>query len=436
LSAVADVPREQPAPTVAARGNFVRAALMTFAVSGAGLACNLLTGVLIARVLGPEGRGALAAAFAAPPILSWLFEMGCASAATYHLARHPADAGRLVATWLVIFVPLMLVGIGVGETALPHLLAAQSAHTLFLARLVMLTLVTVLLSDLMYGVVLGDQDFTFYNLARLGQPLGVGISYVVLWLVGELTVTTAVVATALTGVAVAAVVGGRVLRRHGLGRPSLRVARSTLWYGLRAHSTMTAGLVNMRLDVLIIPAFLGASSVGLYSVATNVSWIVVTVSGSLSALVFPAATAQGARGGETVVKSLYATLAVGLLIAGTLAAVSGSVEPMRILLLGSVLYAAAGAPCAGLYALNRPFTAGVAQLLAAVVTVTGLLLFLQHGGIRAAAIVSTVAYGLVFALALVLYRRAAQLRWRDLVLTPSLMRLWARQAARAALGRA
>ena len=80
---------------------FVRAGLLTMATSAVTLVLNLVTGVLIARVLGPDGRGAVAAVIAAPPILSWIFEMGAGSAALYHQSRHPADAGRLISTWLV-----------------------------------------------------------------------------------------------------------------------------------------------------------------------------------------------------------------------------------------------------------------------------------------------------------------------------------------------
>jgi O-antigen/teichoic acid export membrane protein len=200
---------------------------------------------------------------------------------------------------------------------------------------------------------------------------------------------------------------------------------------------------------MIIPAFLGAASVGLYSVATNVSWMVATVSASLSSIVFPAAAARGLAGRYTVVKSLYATLALAIALAATIAAFagvgvrlvygadfSGSVTPLRILLIGTVLYAAGGVACSGLYAVNRPFTAAVAQFTAAAVTVVGLLLFLRRGGIEAAAIVSTVAYGLVFVIALVLYRRTAGLTWRELAPAPSVMATWFRQATRGALGRA
>jgi O-antigen/teichoic acid export membrane protein len=423
--------------------------VFTVAATASTLLVNLATGILIARVLGPSGRGALTAVLAVPPVVAWVFEMGCVAAVTYHQARRPADAPRLVGTWLVICLPLAIAGTVAGWLLLPHLLAAQSEHTLTLARLVMLALTITFVADLMNGVVLGDQDFGFYNGLRVLQPLAVAVTFGTLWVVGALTVSSAVAATVAVTAGATVALSFRVLRRHGLGRPSRAIARTTLWYGVRAHSTSTAGIVNTRLDVMIIPAFLGAASVGLYSVATNVSWMVASVSASLGSIVFPAAAARGLEGRYTVVKSLYATLALAIVLAAAIAAIAGvavrlvygadfagSVTPLRILLIGTVLYAAGSVACSGLYAVNRPFTAALAQFTAAAVTVAGLLLFLRSGGIEAAAIVSTVAYGLVFVLAVVLYRRTAGLTWRELVPAPSVMATWFRQATRGALGRA
>ena len=128
---------------------------------------------------------------AVPPIVAWVFEMGCAAAVTYHQARRPADAPRLVGTWLVILLPLALAGTAAGWRRSPHLLAAQSDHTLTLARLLMLTLTIMFVADLMNGVVLGDQDFGFYNGVRVLQPLAVALAYGGLWVTGALMVSTA-----------------------------------------------------------------------------------------------------------------------------------------------------------------------------------------------------------------------------------------------------
>jgi O-antigen/teichoic acid export membrane protein len=129
-----------------------------------------------------------------------------------------------------------------------------------------------------------------------------------------------------------------------------------------------------------------------------------------------------------VVVALYATLVLATVLAVALALGAGPLisaiygrdfldgaSALRLLLPGTVLYAGTLVVISGLYSVDRPFTASVAQAVGAVLTVAGLALFLSSGGIRAAAIVSSVAYAAVFVAALLAYRREARLSWRDLV---------------------
>ncbi len=428
-------------PEAARSERFARQGALSFVQTTATLALNLLTGILIARLLGPDGRGEFTAVVVVVPLLGWAFEMGCRQAVTYHHAKHPKDGPTLLGTWLVLLAPLALMAIVVGWFLLPHLLAAQSEQTLWLARLFLFSIVFLFISDLVYAIVLADEDFFFFNVMRVLQPFGIAVAYLVLWLAGSFSVGTAVLVTFLASVADLGVTATRVFRRHGVGRPSYPLARTTLWYGFRAHGTTTAGLVATRLDLTIMPAFLSAANVGLYAVATSVSWIVVAISGTLAAFVFPVAARRGEQGVRTVVHSLYATFMVTSVLALLLAvlagllvqvvygsAFSGSVTALRILLIGSVAYACAGVICAGLYALNRPFTAAMTLFGGALVTVLGLVIFLQRFGIVAAAIVSSVSYTVVLIAALAAYRRIACLTWRDVAPNRDLLHSWYRAA--------
>jgi O-antigen/teichoic acid export membrane protein len=408
----------------ARRSDWKRHAISSYGVNTIALAANLLTGILIARVLGTSGRGEVTAILTAPALLGWAFTMGSAQAASYHQARRPKDAGSLMATWLLLSVPLGVGCIVVGQLLLPTLLAAQSDATYDIARIFILTAALTILSELFLGVLLGDHDFHFYNATRLAHPAAIALVYVVLWGTDLLTVTSAVATTAAVSFAVLVVAAARAIRRHGLSHPRLDLAKSSLSYGARAHASTIGAMANARLDLLIIPAFLAASQVGLYAVATSASWIIFTLAGALSPLVIPAAARGTAEGTRFVVRSLQATVVIGAAIAlalGLLADVAvrlvygdafeGSVGPLRILLVGSVLFAGATILGGGLAALNRPLTGAATQLIGAVATVVGLLIFLRDGGITAAAIVSTVSYALVFASALVLYCRASGVKW-------------------------
>jgi O-antigen/teichoic acid export membrane protein len=405
--------------------SFAADSTLTFVFNALMLAANLLTGVVVARALGTHGRGELAAVQILPQILGWVFAMGCAQAVSYRLARSPEQGPSLFVSWIVMLGVLAMVAIVAGEALLPTLFHAQTAAARAAARIYLLMIAMVLLTELLNGMLLGSQDVLFYNLTRVGYSAGVAATYLVLVALGEFSVDIALIASACVSGAVAAATLARVIRRIGLGRPSPELGRSTLWYGARAHGTTVGGIVNQRLDLFIIPAFLSASSIGLYSVATNVSWIVVTIAGAISVIVLPAAARRDRdAGNRLVIASLHVTLLLGATMAiaiGVAADVllpliygsgfDGSALPLRLLLPGAVLYAGAGILWSGLYASNRPFTAVLTQVPGLVVTVAGLLIFLPSYGIDAAAIISTVAYTLVFLTALLLYRRAAAIPW-------------------------
>jgi O-antigen/teichoic acid export membrane protein len=79
---------------------------------------------------------------------------------------------------------------------------------------------------------------------------------------------------------------------------------------------------------------------------------------------------------------------------------------------GAVLFAGSAILSAGVYAAGRPLIASLAQVLGLLVTIVGLLVFLPHGGITAAALVSTASYTSVFAATLLTYKAVTGVPWR------------------------
>lgn len=400
----------------------------TLALQGLALLVNVGTGVLLARGLGTTDRGELTAVLTAAQMAAWLAGMGAQSAIPYHQARQPADASRLLGTWLVLAGGLGVAGAIAGIAILPAILAAQSDATLDLARAYMLTVVVLLALDVVHSFVLGAHHFLLYNVARVAGPLAMAAILGGLWVVDELTVETAAAATFGVNLVALGLVGGWAIRRYGAGRPDKRIARATLWYGARAHTTTVGGLVSLRLDLVIMPALLAASSVGLYTVATSASWTVASLASALAVIVLPLAARQGERGARTVVLATWVTLAVGTAAAATLAALAvpcvrllyggeflGSVDALRLLLPGTVLWAATLVVLSGLNSLGRPGLAGATQVVSVAITIAGLVVLLPEGGIEAAAAVSSVAYAAAFACAVWLYRRVAGIGWDQLI---------------------
>jgi O-antigen/teichoic acid export membrane protein len=412
----------------------VRAGIETYLLSALSLVANLVSGIVSARALGPDGRGVTVALVTVTQLAGFLFAVGVAQSLSYYIARRPQDGPTLLTTWVLMLLPLAAVGIGVAELLLPTIFAGEE-EAVTIGRWFMLNIAVVVALELTYGLLLGAHDFLVYNVLRFAQPLLMAASFAVLWALDALTVESAVIASTAGAALVAAVGLARAVGKVGVGRPARGLGLTSLWYGIRGQGSTLASNVTARLDVAMLPAFVTASSVGIYSVATNVSLIVYQLANTFAGLVLPAAARDAQRGPLKVLGALWGSLAVAgalalglaLLARPLLGLVYGddfrdAAEPLLLILPGAVLFAGSSIVTAGLYAAGRPFTATLTQLLGAVVTVVGLFVFLRTGGITAAALVSTVSYTAVFLASAIAYKVVLGVPWRWFLPTPARVR--------------
>jgi O-antigen/teichoic acid export membrane protein len=397
------------------------------------LAVSLGTGTVLARSLGTVGRGQLAAALVAPALIAVLVEMGCSQAITYEHARDPSAHRWLIATWLLMLLPLVVVGIVSGELLLLATLRNQGAYIQGLAAWYMTIVFFIVLWDVGVAVLLGDHHFRYVNIQRIAQPMATLIGYLVLALTGHLTVATALLMTYTTVGLISLTCIGASLRMYGLGKPDWVRGRRSLWYGFKAHGTNVSLMVNGRLDQLILPAFVGATTLGLYAVAVSVATIVFSVAAPLAILVLPAAARRTRDQPEIVRRATQASFLIALVVGAGLSLVAefavvhvygrnfaGSVSAVWLLIPGYAVYVAGYTIWQGLYAAGRPFLAFLSQIGGLAVTTGGLLWLLPRGGgIIAAAAVSSISYGVVTLTSLALYSRVSRvparrfLSWRS-----------------------
>jgi O-antigen/teichoic acid export membrane protein len=403
-----------------------KASLITMGLSAVTLTINLGTGVMLARALDPSGRGEVTATLVIAQFLGWLVSIGARQAIAYRVAGDPTATRRVLGTWMTILPLLAIVGAAAAELLLPVLFAAQTEESIHIARLFVLSTGLICWTEIMNGILLAHERYTTWNLVRFLQPLILLVAYIVMWSTDSFTVGGALVFNAISIGIVPALSLALALRWYGIGRPSLEIARTTISYGLRSHLGTLSGLINTRLDLLIMPAILAAGSIGLYAVSTNVASVVFTITGTLNYLVLPAAVRRGDRGPQTILLSAFGALLVGGALALVLLVVApflipavygsdfqGAVSPLLLLLPGAVLFAPATILIAGLGSLNRPGLGSIPPIGAAIITVVGLALFLRRGGPNAAAIVSSCSYAATFIGALLLFRRTARMPWSE-----------------------
>src|SRR4051794_13152716 len=114
------------------RGGRVGAIGASFATSAAIQAINVLTGVALARTLGPHGRGELVALILWPSILAAFGSLGLSEAVTYHCARARENAGVVTGTAIALGLAQSFVLGGIGTlvvSLLGHYRAGFAVHT-------------------------------------------------------------------------------------------------------------------------------------------------------------------------------------------------------------------------------------------------------------------------------------------------------------------
>lgn len=416
---------------------------LTTMASVAVLLANTLSGVLIARLLSASGKGAVTAIASWAQLTAWVCVLGFPSAMTYLQARRPELGRSIIGTSLLATLLFGALGVVVGEVLVTVVFADQPAAIRTMAQAFVFTVFLFVLLDFVVSILAGNRSFTVLNVVRVLQP----VTYVVLLgglsVLTELTVGWVLVA-ALSALVVVVALGLRTLATTiGIGAPSRAILRENLGYGLKLQGGTLAGLANQRLDILVMPLVLSASSIGVYSVAVSTSSMVLALVHSLATVVFPVASHAGDKAPQFVGRSLRMTvlfaaaLAAGLFVTSPLLLrwiygeeFVGGVTALRILLVGYVCMAGSSIVVAGLKASNKPLAASASQLAAVPITLVGLWLLLERFGIEGAAAVSTVAYASALAFGLTLLARQDGYSMGALLSLPAL-----REDLRVVLGR-
>lgn len=372
---------------------------------------SVLTGVLAARLLGPTGRGELAAIQMWPGFLAGLANLGLPQALTFFSAQSPKLAGRYLASamWLGLLasLPFMLVGVVV----LPVLLTAQPASVVSTARWYLLLLPIQAVESMPYHMLRGRSDFNAWNALRLGPSVGWLGLLLFGWSFGRATPPLLAVAYLMV-LAILAVPNLYLASRRVAGPfyPDPPHWRPMLRYGLPTVLSGVPQVLNLRVDQMLMAAFLPVQTLGLYVVAVTWSSAVGQLPNALATVILPRTAAQPDLERRRLVFAQGSRLAV--LTAGSVAVVVALITPWSIRFLFGEQFTAAvpaalvlvGAAAVlalnlvleeGLRGLGQPATVLWAETAGLAVTAAALLVLLKPFAIMGAALASLFGYSAV-----------------------------------------
>jgi O-antigen/teichoic acid export membrane protein len=403
------------------RNVFGANAALTAATNLALGALGIVTGVLAARLLGPHGRGELAAIQTYALIYGHLSMLGTDQSVVYYSASDPQRAGRYITCAVLISLIVGVPLISGGYAAMPRLLSAQSPQVVNAARWYLLSVPIFVLQSLWLIALRGRSAFAPWNALRTTPALAWLLTLAFAWLEGFKDPRW-VAATYLVSLATLLIPIELVVKRYIPVRfaPDTRQFRPMLSYGLPCFASGLPLTFNLRLAQTLIAGLLPPSALGLYVAACAWSSAINFLINGVGAVLFPTLAAHEFEQDRFRIFSRGSRLAAMLVLITTplLAAATpwGLVwffgEAFRPAIVPALILVPAGAVLAlngvleeGFRGLGMPATVLYAELVGSVTTATSLYLLLSPMGIVGAAIASLLGYSTV-TIALLL-----QVRW-------------------------
>jgi O-antigen/teichoic acid export membrane protein len=314
----------------------------TFAGNSVILLSGIVTGILVARLLGPANRGALAAVLFWPQLIAALTFLSLNEATVLQVGQQPARAARIGTAALLAAIVLAVIASSVAYLILPGLLGAERANLWATARLyavVSLPFQYVFLAR--NAVDWGRLRFAPHNQFRVAVPLLYLLGLIILAATHRITVVSAAMAS------LAAVIIGAVIR-VSVGWTAIdwqldaSAIKQLLRTGWSFHGITVLLALSTQIDRLVVIRLFNDSIVGYYMVAFTVASAGLgAIGAAFSRVLLPTLASAGSdrRAQARILSRGIRTAMLLLFVAGAALAV---VAPQLVVLLFGHRFAPAG----------------------------------------------------------------------------------------------
>jgi O-antigen/teichoic acid export membrane protein len=387
--------------------------------------------LILARALGPSGRGTIAFITVTALVAAKLAGLGIGEATTVFVARRPEARGPLLTNAVAFLLGSAFLAAAVACGALVLLGDDRPAGVGApeLAVIAGATLVAAL-SEGGYCFLLGCGRLRPLALVTATASWVYPLLLLAIWSTAGLTVLRAAVAwLAAESVRMFAYLG-QSLRGHTLSRPEPVLLVEAVRFGVRAWVGSLARFLNFRTDQILMGFLASEAALGVYAVAVNGSEVLLYLPAAMATALLPAAaraeaglrTKQALRAFRSAALVTGAAAIVAALLGPPLLPVvfgeafDASVAPFLWLLPGALGFTAMVVFSNALVAHSAPGASSVGPLVSLVVGIGLDLVLIPRFGASGAAAAASAAFLAGGFTALLVFRRRSPFAWRSLVL--------------------
>lgn len=275
--------------------DFIRKVGETFVTRIFLIVIGLATSVIVARALGPEGRGLYAVAATIGAIGVQFGNLGLHASNTYYVARDRTILPALVGNTIVVSFAFGGIGILLSWMVLSLWPQLAPMHGLLL----ILSLIWIpfgLAYMMLQSLLIGIQNIRAYNKIELMTKI---LSVVLIGFMAFLKKVTVeeVFLAALIALFISFLWASWCLLREipNLPIPSFALFKENIQYGIKAYFAAFFAFLILRVDLLMVKYILSAEEAGYYSIAVSMADMVFILPLVIGTILFPKLSAMASN---------------------------------------------------------------------------------------------------------------------------------------------
>jgi len=398
-------------------------------------ALGIAASIILARLLGPTGKGIYTLIILIPGVLVKFGTLGIEASNVYFTGNKKYEIKDITSNSLIAgislgFILILLFWGMLHLGSFQNFINSNKINPFYL-WIVVLTVPLSLVSGFLNNIILGKEEIVKYNQVNILSSTLQLIAIVFFLLVLRQGIFGATLSYVFTvGVVTLFVISlvKKITEIHFSVNPKL--LKESITYGGKAYFGNAAQFLNYRLDMFLVAFFLTPATVGYYSIAVAIAEGLWMLPGVIATVLFPRISSlQDSEANmltPKVSRHAFFLIFISSLVLIPLAkplirllfgsAFLPSVTPLLILLPGIIALGGAKTISADLAGRGKPEIGTLAAFISLAINIPLNLLLIPRWGISGAAFASTVAYSLATIVLIVAFTKISKTSWGDTLL--------------------
>jgi len=404
---------------------------ITFTTRVLQLFIGIGTSIIIARVLGPQGKGIYSLAILLPMLIINFGNLGIGQASIFFIGKKKYPLQDILSNNILFSIYFGVAG-GVLGLVISYFLGSKLFPGVSIRYLLIVSIMIpfIFFINFINSILLGTQKIKEYNFINILQSALALILLLFFLLILNLMVIGAIVATILSYLFALIVLFHIMKKIVGIHIKKKNTAylKDTLRYGSKVYIGNIIQFLHYKIDIFLINLFLNPISVGYYSISVSLAEKIWLISQSAGTVLFPKVSSETDPVQlkeftpfifRTVLVITFSA-AIILFFVGRLLIVlfysskfSPSIKPFQILLIGTVTMGGWKILANDLYGRGKP---EVNSLVSVLTNVLLNIIWIPKFGISGAAWATSISYTLSLLAIIVVYSKISENKILSLVL--------------------